>query len=81
MIKIFFYWLFHKSKTLQQLSKINQSNAVKVSEYEHKTYYDKKTEILLNKIKESFGVNQNRFLRRKWKRITSNPRSPFYIYK
>jgi len=62
MIKIFFYWLFQKSKTLQQ---IQQNQEV----------------IFLNNIYRAFDLNQHRSFRRKFKRITENKNSPFYIYK
>jgi len=66
MMKLFFYWLLQKSKTLKNIFAIHSDNAVK---------------IMVNNIKNSLELNQNRSLRRKWKRITENKNSPFYIYK
>jgi len=66
MIKLFFYWLFHKSKTLQHLL----NDRLKVSEKK-----------LLTNIEYALGMNECKHLRWKWRRITLNPDSPFYIFK
>jgi len=88
MLKLFFYWLFHKSKTLQQISNNylnHQSNAFeKEIQFKLENYSSKTNQILndmINNIRNSLELNQNRSLRRKWKRITENKNSPFYIYK
>jgi hypothetical protein len=77
MIKIFFYWLFQKSKTLRSILNLNIQN---VSRMENRIN-EHKNKALIDRIKTVLEINQNRSLRRKWKRITENKNSPFYIYK
>lgn len=77
MIKVFLYWLFQRSKTLQGLLNINLQN----SNRNTNQINEKKNKALLERIKTVLEINQNRSLRRKWKRITENKNSPFYIYK
>ena len=77
MIKIFFYWLYQKSKTLQGLARINSQNDYRSVNIIN----NNKNSVLVNRIKEVLELNQDRSLRRKWKRITENKNSPFYIYK
>jgi hypothetical protein len=77
MIKVFFYWLFQKSKTLRSILNLNIQN---VSRMENRIN-EHKNKALIDRIKTVLEINQNRSLRRKWKRITENKNSPFYIYK
>lgn len=77
MIKIFFYWLFQRSKTLQGLVNINTHK--KVSDIVQEKYSTR--DQVIKNLFDALQVNKNKFLRRKWNRITTNQNSPFYIYK
>lgn len=75
MIKLFFYWLFQRSKTLQGLVKIHSDqNVVPIK------LQPTRDSVIVN-LFSALQVNQNKFLRRKWDRITTNKNSPFYIYR
>ena len=95
MIKIFFYWLFNKSKTLRDLCRLNITARERELEDQHKKMttslmldtreklfndYSKKERELLLRIRDVLEINQNRALRKKWRRITTNKNSPFYIF-
>ena len=91
MLKLFFYWLFNHSKTLQDLCSIRILHKEReLRGLDHKDKMELIKEIgekftskeleIIERIKRALSVNQNRALRRKWKRITENKNSPFYIY-